>query len=385
MQISQLNFASDDYGKWRQLLLRVGLRPEQGLDESWGLFESGKLIAAGSRQENILRCIAVAPEHQGGKAFDLIIAQLLQSIRDYQSKKREQFKRSTANEIEGSKVSFSAEIPGWDSIFVYTTAASAEAFSWFGFEILASVDSQLVFMERPGESGGLQNYLKFLTARTKDWLKNQPDFAVDKPLPSTGREPPVSSIVMHANPFTLGHLYLAERAAEESSLVHLFILSEESPDFPSADRLRIVEETTGRISNLIVHPSGPYLVSAATFPSYFIPTEDKITALQAQLDAKIFLSHIAPALSIQRRYVGTEPLSNATNLYNEAMKAVFANELELVIVPRFQSNDGQPVSASRVRGLYREENWQELAELVPPAILAYLKEHWNEGMLDHGE
>ncbi|HHU07416.1 MAG TPA: [citrate (pro-3S)-lyase] ligase, partial [Clostridiaceae bacterium] len=50
MQINQLNLASNDYEKWRQLLLSTGLHPEENLDETWGLFESGKLIATGSRQ-----------------------------------------------------------------------------------------------------------------------------------------------------------------------------------------------------------------------------------------------------------------------------------------------------------------------------------------------
>lgn len=383
MQINQLNLASNDYEKWRQLLLSTGLHPEENLDETWGLFESGKLIATGSRQGNILKCMAVAPEHQGGKAFDLIIAQLLQSIWDYQSIKRDQMKAITASEDIDSDITPLIEVPGWDSVFVYTTAASAQAFSWFGFEILGSVGSQLIFLERSGESGGLQSYLKFLTDRTNDWLKKRTDSGFNVPTASSGDQQPISSIVMHANPFTLGHLYLTELAAEESRLVHLFILSEESPAFPSTDRWRVVENATDHIENLIIHPTGPYLVSSATFPSYFLPTEDKITTLQAQLDAKIFRRYIAPALSIQRRYLGTEPLSETTRIYNEAMQSVFRDELDLVIVPRLQSDNGQPISASRVRKLYEEGSWQELAELVPETTFAYLKEHSMESKPDN--
>lgn len=372
MQISQLYLDTNDYDKWQQLLSKAGLRPEQGLDESWGLFESDKLIATGSRQGNILKCLAVDPEYQGGKAFDLIIAQLLQSVWHYQTAKREQLKSYPVS--ERSSIEFTAEdVPGWDSVFAYTTAVSAQSFTWFGFEILESVGSQLIFMERTGESGGLQNYLKYLTTRTLNSLA-----ASDDELLLNDSMMPVSAIVMHANPFTLGHLYLAGLAAEESSLVHLFILSEESPDFPPGDRFRMAQEATSHISNLIIHPTGPYLVSSATFPSYFIQAEDEVTTLHAQLDARIFLRHIAPALSIQRRYLGTEPLSKKTNMYNEAIRTVFAGELDLVIVPRLLSADGQPVSASTVRRLYKVRNWQELAKMVPPSTRAYLREHHRE-------
>ena len=38
--------------------------------------------------------------------------------------------------------------------------------------------------------------------------------------------------MMNANPFTLGHLHLVERAASENDTLHLFILSEEAGPIP---------------------------------------------------------------------------------------------------------------------------------------------------------
>ena len=48
--------------------------------------------------------------------------------------------------------------------------------------------------------------------------------------------------------------------------------------------------------------------------------------------------------------------------------------VEAVILPRLELG-GQPVSASRVRQLWRQGNWRALEELTPPDTLAYLKAH----------
>ena len=57
------------------------------------------------------------------------------------------------------------------------------------------------------------------------------------------------------------------------------------------------------------------------------------------------------------------------------LREVFGGEPELAIVPRIETGDGRPVSATRVRKAYREEAWQELDSLVPPATLEYLRKH----------
>ncbi|HHV42521.1 MAG TPA: [citrate (pro-3S)-lyase] ligase [Clostridiaceae bacterium] len=369
--------------QWLDLLSRAGIRSEQ-VDETWGLFVDQQLVATGSRQNNILKCVAVAPEFQVGKAFDQIVARLLRSVKDYQAEVMSELKR---------RIDFGAEelvdiylVPGWDSVFVYTSAISAQAFAWHGFETLDFVDHKLVFMEKAGSSGGITAYLNYLRQRTSLFLARSESGELSElnagfyerveasdsgPLPDDS----ISALVMHANPFTLGHLYLAELAAKESSLVHLFVLSEDRSLFPAADRFFLVEEATAHIPNLIVHPTGPYLVSSATFPSYFLEDVEEVTGLQAELDARIFMHHVAPALSIRRRYLGTEPLSRTTELYNNVMREVFSGELGLVIVPRVESPDGRPISAARVRKAYANEKWQLLADLVPPATLAYLREH----------
>lgn len=368
MQIYLLNLEDGEYEEWLGLLGQAGLRAEANLDEVWGLYEAGQMIATGAREGSILKCLAVREDRQGTKAFDLILAKLLQSASEYnQARKKE------IEEISKMDADIPVLSPGWDSIFVYTTAASAQAFSWFGFTILEYVDNKLVFMEKAGGSGGLKGYLEYLQTKTRDWLRDNSDICPPAKDVPAEKKKPVSAIVMNANPFTLGHLHLVKTAAEESELVHLFILSEENQEFSSFERLKMVVQGTSEIPNLLIHPSSSYLVSAATFPAYFLKDEDEIILLQAKLDARLFLQQIAPALGIKRRYLGTEVKSHTTALYNQALAEVFANKLELKILARKMSRGNEIISASLAREYYKAGKWRELSDLVPFTTFLHLR------------
>ena len=50
----------------RALIEASGLTFEDGVDVMYGIYENEQLVATGSRAGNILKMLAVAPEHQGG-------------------------------------------------------------------------------------------------------------------------------------------------------------------------------------------------------------------------------------------------------------------------------------------------------------------------------
>ncbi|WP_227631336.1 adenylyltransferase/cytidyltransferase family protein, partial [Klebsiella pneumoniae] len=58
-------------------------------------------------------------------------------------------------------------------------------------------------------------------------------------LKMSGRK--IGSIVMNANPFTLGHQYLIEQACEQCDWVHLFVVKAENKDFSYADRMAMIK------------------------------------------------------------------------------------------------------------------------------------------------
>ena len=240
---------------------------------------------------------------------------------------------------------------GYAACYVYTKASARDAFAWLGFREIAHVEDKLYFLENALH--GLPQYLAALRGKYVAGSR-------------------IAAIVMNANPFTNGHRYLVEKAARENDVVHLFVLSEDLSHYPGSVRLALVQAGIAPLKNVYVHPTGDYIISAATFPSYFLREDDDVTTIQARLDARIFKEHIAPALGITKRYVGHEPYSAATAIYNNALQQEFAGTPQLEIVERLRA-DGEYISASRVRELIANGNLEAVRPLVPPTTFAYLQ------------
>ena len=75
------------------------------------------------------------------------------------------------------------------------------------------------------------------------------------------------------------------------------------------------------------------------------------------MDATLFLENIVPTLQLTKRFVGQEPLSPVTSVYNDALRAAFGKDLELVIIDRLSVRE-EVVSATRVRA--RSSNYVSL-------------------------
>lgn len=296
------------------LLEREGIRRDSNLDYTCGLFdEDWNLIATGSCFGNTIRCLAVDRNHQGEGLLNRIVTHLM--------------------EVQAER--------GNTHLFLYTKPRSAKFFGDLGFYEIVRLDD-LVFMEN--RRRGFSDYRA----------------ALEK----TRQEGTSAAIVMNANPFTLGHLHLVERAAAENDTVHLFVLSEEAGPIPFAVRKRLVEAGTAYLPNMICHDSGPYIISSATFPSYFLKDEDTVIRTHAALDLEVF-GRIAPCLGITRRYVGEEKASHVTALYNEAMvRRLPELGIECRVVPRLEV-EGKPVSASTVRQAIHDGRLEDIRPLVP--------------------
>ena len=313
-----------DRTAWQALLAREGIRGEAHLDAVYGIYDDdGALIATGARYRNILKCIAIDHEHQGGSLFNTLMSALM-------------------NDVHRA---------GYAACYVYTKASARDAFAWLGFREIAHVEDKLYFLENALH--GLPQYLAALRGEYVAGAR-------------------IAAIVMNANPFTNGHRYLVEKAARENDVVHLFVLSEDLSHYPGSVRLALVQAGIAPLKNVYVHPTGDYIISAATFPSYFLREDDDVTTIQARLDARIFKEHIAPALGITKRYVGHEPYSAATAIYNQALQQEFAGAPQLEIVERLRA-DGEYISASRVRELIANGNLEAVRPLVPPTTFAYLQ------------
>ena len=304
------------------LLEAEGIRRDGNLDYTCGMYdEDMNLIATGSCFGNTLRCMAVSSAHQGEGLMNQIVTHLLDV----------QYQRGNLH------------------IFLYTKCDSAKFFGDLGFYEIVRIDGQIVFMEN--RRTGFQDYLDRLAKEREEGKRS-------------------AALVMNANPFTLGHQYLAEKAAAENDILHLFIVSEDASLVPFPVRKKLVMEGTAHLKNIRYHDSGPYIISSATFPSYFQKDQEAVLESHALLDLTVF-TRIAQAMNITRRYVGEEPNSLVTGIYNEIMRKKLPEKgIECVIVPRLRS-EGKAISASTVRQAIKAGNWEALKELVPKTTLDY--------------
>lgn len=312
----------DEQRKLEEFLCKEGIRLDKNLEYTIGIYYNNRLIATGSFFRNTLRCLAVNSDYQGLGVLNKVVSHLI----------NEQFKR------------------GYNHTFLYTKCNTAQFFKDLGFYEIARVKNLAVFMEN--KYNGIKNY-------TETLAKNK----VNSDL--------VASIVMNANPFTLGHLHLIEKAASENNVVHVFVVSEEASVIPFRVRYKLIEEGTKHLKNVILHSGENYVISSATFPSYFIKDDKAVVETHARLDLEIFKKYIVPALGIKRRYVGEEPYCEVTKTYNSIMKQVLEEDgIDCNIVPRLES-ENKAISASRVRDYIRNNDIEGIKDIVPKATYEY--------------
>ncbi|MDR1934810.1 MAG: [citrate (pro-3S)-lyase] ligase [Candidatus Accumulibacter sp.] len=305
----------------RALIEASGLAFEDQLDVMVGLYEGERLVATGSRAGNVLKMLAVAPDHQGGPALGELVTELV---------------------IGGQRA-------GYESLFVYTKP-----------EYIVSFESLNFFLLARQEKAALLEYGKGLSR----WLESK------RGLVRSGLN---GAVVVNCNPFTQGHLFLIENAARQLDNLYIFVVREDRSAFPFEVRYRLVEQGICHIPNAIVLDTSHYIVSGATFPTYFLKKDDPAARIQMELDVTLFAAKIAPFFGITQRFVGTEPNCPLTGAYNLTLRALLPlHGIELKIIERKQTADGA-ISASRVRELIAQGDFAALADYVPPTTLAYLE------------
>lgn len=308
---------------------------EEDIEAAFGVFDPEEnLVGCGCCAGSLLKCFAVDESLRGQNALGSLVSRLVE------------------NRFEA----------GIYDLFVITRPKNKDMFTACGFYVLAQTGTVLMLENK----------------------KNGLDKFYSRFLESSGPEADAGCIVMNCNPFTKGHLALISYAAARCSLLHIFVVEENRSAFPFDVRLRLVKEGTADLSNVRVHPSGPYMISSATFPTYFLKEGEDAAAIQSELDITLFASRIAPLFHISKRFAGEEPFDPVTRKYNEAMERILPQyRISFDKISRITSgaDSGQDeiISASRVRKLLAEGGVTEhVLQLVPPCTAEYLK-HEFEG------
>lgn len=300
-----------------------GLSFDKDIEYSMVLTQKERIVATGSFSNRVLKCIAVDDEFKGEGLSARVIAHLV----------NEQFRR------------------GRTHLFIYTKPGNKQIFSELGFYCVAEVAGKVVLMEN--RSDGIKKYLKEIVQETGDVV-------------------PSAAVVVNCNPFTNGHRYLLEYAAARCRKLHVFVVWEDKSLFPAEVRYRLVREGIAHLDNVVVHRGKDYIISDATFPSYFIKQYEDVVETHARLDLTIFSKHIAKELDIRKRFVGEEPYCLVTAAYNSIMKEILPqNDIEIEEVPR-KSAAGEIISASRVRQMIKCGNMEDIKDLVPATTYQFL-------------
>ncbi|SLM62499.1 MULTISPECIES: [citrate (pro-3S)-lyase] ligase [Dickeya] len=335
-----VTFTPHEVARHPRVLTDVGpllARCQLGLDDDIEFFvvgrHQGRVVACAGLCASTIKCVAVDPDYRELSLGVTIV-----------------------NEV----VQFAAG-RGLFHLFLYTRPCNVPVFRGCGFYPLACYEDQAVLMENTPI--GIRQYCQTLAAQAKPGAH-------------------IGGIVMNANPFTLGHRYLAEQAAAACDWLHIFVVREDASFFPFSERLAMVQQGVSHIPNLTVHAGSHYLISKATFPGYFLKEAQRITEAHAALDLIIFRRYIAPALGITRRFVGTEPFCPVTHHYNAAMHhwleqpgRVAAPALAVVEIERTREAAGRAISASEVRRLLAQREFEAIRERVPATTFVQLQRY----------
>ncbi len=302
------------------LLKKQGLSFENKITSTIGFYDNQKMIATGSLYENVIKMIAVDSDYQNENLTSLILTNLTNKLRDQ----------------------------GIHKYFLFTTPKNKHYFMDYDFSLISQTKDIVL----------LENNINPIEEQLVKLKSTLPELSGT-----------IASIVMNCNPVTLGHLYLIESCAKENDHVIIFLVEENKSVFPFDIRLKLINEATKHLENVLVIPSTSYIISSATFPTYFLKELNDASLIYMDLDITIFKDYFMRIFNIDFRYVGEEPLDPTTHAYNMAMKTILKDKLK--IITRIENNQ-QPISASLVRKLAKNQQYNKIKSLVPKATYQFL-------------
>lgn len=302
---------------------------------------SDEMIAGGGLKGSVIKCVAVADGHKGEAVANVIVSHLIAK----------------------------ANAEGCQCVKLYTKPDNRQLFESLSFRLIAE-SPNAILMETG--VGGIEKYSEELRVKSEELGVKSEELKNDESVVSDARKP-IGVIVMNANPFTLGHLFLVEQSSELVERLYVVVVREDCSMFSYNERKAMVSQGVRDIGNVVVVDGSDYAVSAATFPTYFLKQLSDATDTQIILDLDIYRRRIAPALGATIRFFGSEPTDPLTRRYNELMHQQLGEEHVHEIQRKQQ--EGSAISASRVRKAMMECCLWDAIQLVPPTTIPYIIGH----------
>lgn len=301
-----------------------------------------EIVAGGGLKGGVIKCVAVADGHKGEAVANQIVSHLIAQ----------------------------ANADGHQCVKLFTKPQNQRMFESMSFRLLAEAP-KAILMETG--IGGIKRYSEELESE-KEKVKSEKSNGKlhhNNTSPQHPIMPPSGIIIMNCNPFTLGHRYLIEQAAQQVETLYILVVREDCSMFSYDERKAMIVRGVAHINNVVVCDGSEYSISATTFPTYFLKSLSDASDTQMTLDIDLYRRHIATALGATVRFVGTEPDDPLTRRYNELMKSMLPDVRE---VARLEKN-GVVVSASRVRKAIVENHLAQAARFVPPTTVPYIVAH----------
>lgn len=321
--IEEIDLKSSERKNIEDFLSSFSLKLDDDVEYTAAAVKNGDIIGTCSCSGNVIKCFAVKSEFQD----EGIASRLLTHITDVE------FDR------------------GIYDTFIFTKQENKNIFEGMGYKAVHSTGNVILL------EGGTANIKKYV------------DDIVLKNHISRNKK---AAVVMNCNPFTSGHRYIVEKASSENEEVVVFIVEENRSVFPFDVRFEMAEKGLSDLKNVKVIPGGKYIISSATFPSYFIKKEDERLNEYTKLDAGIFGKYIAPAFNINKRYIGCEPNCRVTDAYNKSLIRILPDyNIDVELIERLMKND-RVVSASDVRKYLMLGDMMKIKEIVPETTYKFL-------------
>lgn len=281
-----------------------------------------EIIATCSKLFNLVKCIAISSKYTGLGLSKKLVNKVIEKIHD----------------------------ENYDEAFIITKIENKVVFEANKFSAIYSNEKISFMTNRPDK---IIEYVEYLR-----------DVQVD------GNN---GAIVMNTNPFTYGHQFLIEQASKQVDNLYIIPVLEDLSFFKYEERKRMMTEGVKHLKNVKVIEGTQYIISKSTFPSYFLKSSDETVKQQTNLDASIFVELFKKSLNIKKRFVGTEPFSHTTNLYNQTLKEVMIeNDIELIEITRKELN-GKAISASEARLEILSKNKDKLEKLLPSTTVKIIE------------
>ncbi|GAA0704257.1 [citrate (pro-3S)-lyase] ligase [Paraclostridium ghonii] len=304
-------------------LSRFDLKYED-VDYTVVLKENKDIIATCSKLGKILKCFAVDNMYQGEGISNILISNITNKLFE----------------------------DGVYHNYIYTKPENVYLFKNLGYGLIIETD-KVSLLETGNKK--IENTLSELIKK----------YNID-----TTKE--YASLVMNCNPFTLGHRYLIEKAANENQNVIVFLVEEDKSVFPFKTRFELVKNGVKDLNNVLVVESSEYIISTATFPTYFLKESDDSLKEYTKIDCNIFGKYFARKFNIKSRYVGSENSCIVTNAYNLSLKEILPKyDVDVKIIDRKQY-DNKDISASKVRKLLCQDKIEEIKNIVPNLTYDFL-------------